>query len=241
MIAKRKYLFIGVLALASSISTVPRLVVAQSSYYTWNIAGFYTYPYQEFLGSAQYPLEISSVSVTIPTEEDVARRKGCRIYLNLADETTTLSITQKNFDVNPETKWRTDDGCVLAAIGEPDLNAKVALVTDDSATHGAPRDATTNASVFPDFSSLFCQKIAVSDEGVYTQMLFPTPTPTPSPTPNPDDPNANKGSGDFGDVALGDYRQSLTITLPATTSIRTVTYPGGPDCKSLVVFRPWNK
>lgn len=230
--------------------SIPRAACAQGSYYSWIVTAYYTYPYQEFPPNAAYSLQILSVSVTEPAEKKAA--KSCRLYLSLWNEVTTLSTDQKDFDVDPTTQWRTDDGCVLTAIGEPDLNAQVALITDDSATPSAVRGITMSASIFPDFSSRDCRKVSLTDLNSYTQILFPTTTPTPSPTPNPWvswflpapklQPAAKPSPTPTPPpTPRPDNRAPLTITVPRSTSVRTVTSPRGPDCKSLIIFRPWNE
>ena len=150
----------------------------------------------------------------------------------------------------------------MQVIGEPDLNAKVAIVTGDSANTTAVRTIATNATAFPDYSHPDCLDISIQDGETSTQLPFPAPTPTPSPTPSlaPPPRSAPKPSpvlnrrpstlkpGSVQKVPApntsgepADYRISLTIQVSERARIRTVTPSSGHDCKSLVVFRPWNE
>lgn len=185
--------------------SVPRFAGAQANYYAWHLIAGYTYPYQDLPSGVQYPFKI--ISVDVRTEPKLTNNgKHCRIYLDVFSERTVLASNQVNFDIDPKTLWKTDNGCLLSLTGEPDLNAQVAIVTDDSATPRAVRGSTMDALVFPDFSSPFCRKALMIDPGLqtYTQFLFPTPgapktktaskpkvsprpkvTPTPKPPLNP--------------------------------------------------------
>src|SRR5580700_36373 len=247
MTLKLKVLLIVVLGFVAAGFTVPRFAGAQASYYTWNLIAGYTYPYQDLPSSIQYPFKIISVSVKTRPKSD-RNAKYCRLYLEVFAEQTMLANNQVNFDIDPKTFWRTDNGCVLSLVGEPDLNARVAIITDDSATPQAVRGTTMDALVFPDFSSRDWRKALMIDPGLqtYTQFLFPTPTPAPTPKVAPTRSryavDESSDSSDGPPLGIdGDYRQPLAVTVPRTTSLRTVTFPHSYDCKSLTVFRPSNE
>lgn len=252
---KSTFVLFALLALLECGLVSPWPAVAQEVYYTWYVSGVYTDPYQEFPASAMYPFEITGVTPNLPRSKSGAPSKSCQLHLKLFDEETTVATNPTGFDVDPTMEWRTDGGCVLEVVGKPDLNAQVALVSKDSATLQALRQTTMNVSVFPDYGSRNCQKISVEDLNAYTQILFPAVVPTPTPTPNiyageptpsstPKPRPAAPGSRPKTKPTTLPKPEDLgpvTITVPWTTSIRTVTYYGGPDCKSLVVFRPWNE
>jgi hypothetical protein len=260
MTLKLKLLLVAAAGFVVASVAVTRFAGAQGSYYTWNVIAGYTYPYQDLPPSVHYPFKIVSVSVTTPPKSS-SKAKYCKLYLDVLAEQTAIANNQRDFDVDPTTLWKTDNGCILSLVGEPDVTAQVAIVTDDSATPKAVRASTMNALVFPDFSSPDCRKALMIDPGlkIYTQFLFPTSKPkatpkpktmatsrvkpapmakpTPTATPTPNRYGANESAESPVDAA-GDYRQPFAVTLPRTTSLRTVTFPHGPDCKSLTVFRP---
>ncbi|HEV3090026.1 MAG TPA: hypothetical protein VGX91_01135 [Candidatus Cybelea sp.] len=251
MVTISRFFFITLLVAVAGGYLLPPLVRAQNSYYTWNVTAYDASPYQDFPRNIpKYPFQITDVAIVIPPDKKSAEAKKCLLYLTMSGETTALSTDEKDFDAAPDTKWRTSRGCVLSLAAEPDLHAQVALITDDSATPGAVRSITMNASVFPDYAHPDCKKVSLGDIGGSQEILFPMVAPTESPTPNPwlsnatptpAPPTGPTPSPTPTPTPKPPVRQPLTVTVPSSTSIRTVTFEKGPDCTSLVVFRPWNE